>query len=286
MPHTTRAALWMIGAILAFSLMAVAGREVSAAHDTFEIMLYRSLTGIVIIATIMTAYGKWGEVTTQRWRDHVVRNLAHFTGQNLWFFALNLIPLAQLFALEFTTPIWVILFAPLLLGEKITRIGAICAAAAFIGVLIVARPDPTNLSPGILAAAASAIAFGLTAILTRKLTQTETIGTIMLYLTCTQAVFGLICAGVDGAITPPALANVPLLILIGVAGLFAHFCLATALSLAPASFVMPIDFGRLPTIAVVGMLFYGEGLDIYVIIGAVLIFGATYANVLHQSAKT
>lgn len=275
----------MIGAIVSFSLMAIAGRAVSTTHDTFEIMLFRSLTGIVIVLTIATATGTIRDVTVGRWKAHMLRNLAHFTGQNLWFYAITVLPLAQVFALEFTTPIWVILLAPVLLGERITRIGALAAVAGFIGVLIVARPDPFNLSPGLIAAAASAVAFALTAILTRGLTRTESITTILLFLTVTQAVFGLIAAGYDGDITTPTSQTLPWVVAIGCAGLLAHFCLTTALSLAPANIVMPIDFARLPTIAVIGMLLYNEPLDGFVFLGALIIFGANYVNILSQMRK-
>lgn len=285
MSPTLRAAFWMIGSIVSFTLMAVAGREVSATLDTFEIMFFRSLTGICIMAVVLMATGTWRQITFNRWQLHSVRNLAHFTGQNLWFYALTVLPLAQVFALEFTTPIWVILLSPLLLGERITRIGAVAACLGFIGVLIVARPDPAAISPGLIGAGASAICFALTAILTRKLTQTETIATILMFLTATQLVFGLICAGYDGVISVPTGIAVFWVIGIGCAGLLAHFCLTTALSLAPANIVMPIDFARLPTIAVVGMILYQETIDIWVFIGAFIIFGANYMNITEQNRQ-
>ena len=283
MSTTLQAALWMIGSIVSFTVMAVAGREVSDTLDTFEIMLFRSITGLIIMVVVISITNGWQKITVARWRLHGVRNLAHFTGQNLWFYALTVLPLAQVFAFEFTTPIWVILLAPLLLNERITRIGATAAAIGFVGVLIVARPDPTSLSPGLFAAASCAIAFALTAILTRKLTQTETIATILLFLTGTQLIFGLICAGYDGAITLPTGIVLFWVIGIGCAGLLAHFCLTTALSLAPANIVMPIDFARLPTIAIVGMLLYQEAIDIWVFVGAFIIFGANYLNISAQS---
>lgn len=286
MSDTIRAALWMIGAIFSFSLMAVAGRAVSGVHDTFEIMLFRSLTGIVIVAIVAGSLGTWRDASLTHWKLHGLRNIAHFTGQNLWFYALTLIPLAQLFALEFTTPIWVMLLAPFLLKEKITAVGAFAAALGFVGVLIVARPDPSNINIGLVAAAASAIAFAFTAIFTRKLTRTESITTILIYLTVLQAIFGLICAGYDGDVALPTRETLPWIIGIGCAGLFAHFCLTTALSLAPASIVMPIDFARLPTIAVVGMLLYQEDIDIYIFLGAAIIFAANYINILYQTRKT
>lgn len=286
MSPTLRAAFWMIGSIVSFTVMAVAGREVSATLDTFEIMFFRSLTGLCIMTIVVTASGTWQQITLQRWKLHSVRNLAHFTGQNLWFYALTVLPLAQVFALEFTTPIWVILLSPLLLGERITRIGMVAACLGFAGVLIVARPDPAAISPGLLAAGSSAICFALTAILTRKLTRTETIATILMFLTVTQLVFGLVCARYDGQITIPTGVAALWVIGIGCAGLLAHFCLTTALSLAPANIVMPIDFARLPTIAVVGMVLYHESIDIWVFIGAFIIFGANYMNITAQNRKS
>ncbi|WP_100366816.1 DMT family transporter [Yoonia maricola] len=273
------ATAWMIGAISSFTLMAIAGRAVSAELDTFEIMLFRSLTGIAIVVSVAVATGTVSQINQSRLGLHAIRNIFHFTGQNLWFYAITMIPLAQVFALEFTTPIWVILLSPLILKERMTAIGLLSAAIGFIGILIVARPDPANISLGLMAAAGCAVFFALTAIFTRKLTQTETITTILFYLTVMQAVFGLVCAGYDGDIALPSGTALPWVILIGCAGLLAHFCLTKALSIAPASIVMPIDFVRLPTIAIVGMLLYQEPLEIWVFIGAFLIFGANYLNI-------
>lgn len=279
MNPTLRACLWMIGAIGSFTAMAIAGRQVSFALDTFEIMTYRSLLGIVIVCVVAGMTGTWRQINRQQLGLHAVRNVAHFTGQNLWFYALTVIPLAQVFALEFTTPIWVLLLSPLLLNERMTRIGMIAALIGFLGVLIVTRPGSAPVSPGLIAAALCAIGFAFSAIFTRRLTRTQSIPCILFYLTVMQAIFGLICAGYDGDIALPNAATLPWLVLIGCAGLFAHFCLTTALSLAPASVVMPIDFARLPAIAIVGALVYAEPLDPFIFLGAALIFGGNYLNI-------
>jgi len=279
MNPTLRACLWMIGAIGSFTAMAIAGRQVSFALDTFEIMTYRSLLGIVIVCVVAGMTGTWRQINRQQLGLHAVRNVAHFTGQNLWFYALTVIPLAQVFALEFTTPIWVLLLSPLLLNERMTRIGMIAALIGFLGVLIVTRPGSAPVSPGLIAAALCAIGFAFSAIFTRRLTRTQSITCILFYLTVMQAISGLICAGYDGDIALPNAATLPWLVLIGCAGLFAHFCLTTALSLAPASVVMPIDFARLPAIAIVGALVYAEPLDPFIFLGAALIFGGNYLNI-------
>ena len=100
-----------------------------------------------------------------------------------------------------------------------------------------------------------------------------------------QAIFGLVTAGYDGDIAFPSLTTLPWVVCIGFAGLIAHFCLTTALSMAPATIVMPMDFVRLPIIAVVGIILYAEPIDTFVFIGGLLIFGANYVNLRFRHAK-
>ena len=285
MSNNLKAALWMLGAIASFSAMAVAGRAVSHALDTFEIMTYRSLVGIVVLWVILTLTGQWRQVTRRSLGTHVIRNAAHFTGQNLWFYAVTAIPLAQVFALEFTSPIWVVLLSPLILGEPLTRLRLMSVLAGFMGILIVARPSPDTISPGLIAAASSAVFFALSVMYTRLLTRTETVLCIMFWLTLMQAVFGIIFSAWDGDMVAPSAQTLPWLVLIGFAGLLAHYCLTSALAIAPATVVVPIDFVRLPTIAIVGMLLYGEALDAWVFVGAAVIFAANYANIWYANRR-
>jgi len=282
MTDTFRAALWMSGAIVSFTSMAVAGRAVSLDLDTFEIMMYRSFVGIILVVAVAGLAGTLPQVNRRNMGLHFIRNLSHFAGQNLWFYALTVIPLAQVFALEFTSPIWAILLSPLILGEKLRPIGLLAALIGFFGILMVARPNPQALDVGQISAACAAVGFALSALFTRKLTRTESITCILFYLTVMQAGFGVIFAGFDGDIALPTAQSTPWIVLIACAGLVAHYCLTTALRLAPASVVMPIDFIRLPLIAVVGMTLYGEQIDIWVLVGAAVIFAGNYLNILSQ----
>ena len=283
MNNTLKAALWMVGAIVSFSSMAVAGRAVSAELDTFDIMTYRSVVGIAVLWTFLTLSGAWGQVS-RRWLGvHAVRNLAHFTGQNLWFYAVTVAPLAQVFALEFTSPVWVVLLSPLVLGERLTRVRLVSVLVGFAGVLMVAKPTPDALSPGVVAAASSAIFFALSVMFTRRLTRTESVLCIMFWLTLMQAVLGVVAGAWDGHMAWPSAQAWPWLVLIGCAGLLAHYCLTSALAIAPATVVVPIDFVRLPAIALVGMWVYGEALDAWVLVGALVIFAANYVNIWAES---
>lgn len=280
--HPLRAAAWMMGAVVSFTTMAVAGREVAYQLDTFEIMTYRSLLGIVVVLSAAYFGGTLNQINRQQLGLHLIRNASHFTGQNLWFYALTLITLPQLFAFEFSVPLWVALLAPFFLSERLTLSRMSAAIVGFVGILIVARPDQVGLNAGIVAAAVAALGFTGSGIATKLLTRTQTITCIMFWLTAMQAVFGLTLAGYDGDIALPNSHTLPWVILIGLAGLLAHFCITRALQIAPAIIVYPMDFVRLPIAAVIGILFYAEPFEIAVFVGGVIIIGANLLNIMAE----
>ncbi len=283
-----KAAAWMMGAVIGFSSLAVAGRQLAKGLDTFEIMTFRSVVGVIVVLGVALLSGRLSHIRAKALHLHFGRNMFHFAGQNLWLFALTLVPLAQLFALEFSYPILVAIGAILFLGEKVSRVRALSFAIGFAGILIVARPfGAGGLSIGLISAIACAFGFAGSALFTKKLTQTSnvTLLSILFWLSFMQLFMGLICAGFDGDMIVPTLQQWPWICVLSLAGLGAHLCLTQALSLAPASVVTPIDFLRLPLIAIVGMLFYGEELDLYVLIGALVIFSANYLNIMSESRK-
>ncbi|MFV0475252.1 MAG: DMT family transporter [Pikeienuella sp.] len=270
---------YMMGATLSFTLMAVAGRELASKLDTFEIMTYRSVIGVVIVVAIAFARGLTGRIRARRLGLHAFRNLGHFAGQNLWFYAVALIPFSQLFAFEFSVPLWVALAAPFFLNERLTRTRITAAAIGFVGILLVARPDVSGFSAGMIAALLSAVGFSISSISTKILTRTESTISIMFWLTVMQLCFGLICAGYDLDIALPTQAELPWVAAVGLGGLAAHFCITSALGFAPATVVFPLDFARLPIVAVIGMLFYDEPLAPLVFLGAAIIFAANFLNI-------
>ncbi|MFN6951980.1 MAG: DMT family transporter [Albidovulum sp.] len=280
-PHRpVLAAIWMLGSIAGFSAIAIAGREIGSRLDTFEMMLYRSLIGLLAVATVAVATGRSAVMAPRHLRLHLFRNLLHFAGQNLWLYALALIPLAQLFALEFSAPVMVALAAPFVLKERLTPSRAVSAVVGFAGVLVVARPSSLGaITPGLAAALLSAVAFAATALATKRLTGLTPVFAILFWLVAMQTGLGLLCAGWDGDITLPDRHTLPWVIVLGFAGLLAHLGLTKALSLAAAAVVTPLDFMRLPLIALVGMALYGEPLDPFVLVGGAVIFAANWINI-------
>ena len=283
-----KAAFWMIGAMISFSLMAISGRELAPELNTFEIMFFRSLIGLVIVVTIGALAGTLPQIKTDRLGLHVLRNTAHFTGQNLWFLAVAFIPFSQLFALEFSTPLWVALLAPMFLGEALTRRRLLSVGIGFGGVLIVARPDLSQLDPAISAAMACAICFACSLMATKKLTIDQSITCILFWLTLMQLGMGLAAVVFTGSVSMPQGIEYIWVITVGICGLTAHFCITKALALAPAIVVIPLDFLRLPLITLIGFFAYGEAFEWIVVFGAMLIFAAVFVNLQaeHQRNST
>jgi drug/metabolite transporter (DMT)-like permease len=278
-----KAGFWMLGAMVSFTLMAISGRSLADKLDTFEIMTYRSFIGIAIVLLIAYRAGTLGEVRTRYLKLHIIRNIFHFSGQNLWFFAILYVPLSQMFVFEFSTPLWVAVCAPLVLGERLTPIRFMAAAMGFFGILVVARPDFSDVNPAIIAAALCAVGFAGATLATKILTRTETITAILFWLTVLQAVFGVICAGYDGVMDIPRGSEWLWVFIIGICGLCAHFCITTALQLAPATIVTPFEFLRLPLITFVGVVLYGEKLEWLVFLGAFIVL---LANIMNIRAET
>ncbi|WP_424926461.1 DMT family transporter [Amaricoccus tamworthensis] len=273
----------MTGSILSFTAMAVAGRDMLAEMNTFELMLYRSFIGFGIVCLVIQLQGLgFSQVLSHAPLLHVKRNLFHFFGQNMWFAAVTMIPLAQLVALEMTNPIWVAVLAPFFLGEVLTRVRIIAALLGFTGILIVAQPglEPVNL--GHAAALMAAIGFAMNTIYTKQIMQRDSVNCVLFWMTLSQGVMALFLS-LPGGIPWPATETVPSVIVVAATGLSAHFCLTSALRNAPATIVAPMEFMRLPTMATAGFLIYGESIRVSVFVGAALIAYGILLNVNRES---
>ena len=278
-----KAGFWMLGAVFSFSLMAISGRELGGELNSFEIMLWRSLAGIVIVLAFAWQFNTLDQIKFTHLNLHALRNISHFFGQTLWYFAVTQVTLAQLFAFEFTAPLWVALMAPLFLKETFTKRKFLAICVGFSGILIIARPEASGLSIGMLAAIFCAVGFAGSVLTTKLLTRNYSVTCILFWLTVMQFLLSLFFAGIYGNITTPKITSLHWITIISIGGLTAHFCITSALTLAPASVVAPLEFLRLPLIAVVGYFAYDEALSIFVLIGAILIVGANIANLkTHQ----
>lgn len=270
-----RASAWMAAALIFFILMAVSGRELAAGFSTFQILFFRSALGVVLIGVLLALTG-WQQVRTTRLRAHAGRNLAHFAGQFGWFYGLGIIALAEVIALEFTTPVWTALLAVLVLHERLSKERWLALLCGIGGLLLILRPGAGVMQPAALAVLAGAACYAVSYIFTKSLSATETPLCILFYMTLMQLPLGFFPSLYDWR-TPQG-EQWLWVVLVGVTALTAHYCMTRAFQLADASVVVPLDFLRLPLIAVVGFLFYQEALDMWVLLGALLMLGGNLLN--------
>ncbi len=271
-----QAALWMLASLSCFCAMAVAGRQLAGVMSTFELLFIRSVIGCAVISGLLCFFG-WQQVRPRVMRFHLLRNLGHFGGQYAWFYAVGVLPLADVFAIEFTTPIWTAVIAALFLGEAVTKPRVAAFILGFVGILIVLRPGFAIVHPAALAMLAGALGFAISVTTTKYLTRSQSTLAVLFYMTVIQMPISLVPA-LSTWVWPSA-SSVPWLLIVGVAALGAHYSLTRALSMADTLVIIPFDFLRLPLIALVGLILYGETLDPWVFVGAALIFAGNYINV-------
>jgi len=281
-----RVVLWMIGALLSFSVMAVSIRELSRGGlSIFEILAIRSGVALVVLLVLLAVRKDLRvHAMPRRMRLNFLRNGVHYASQFSWALSLTMLPLATVFALEFTMPAWTALLAVWFLHERLTpsRLGVV--VLGFIGVLVILRPGITEFQPAAALVLLAAFGYAITMIATKELTKTETTFGIVFWMAVIQFPLSLIGSDpsaflhLDGRHLLPAIG-------VGVAGLTSHFCLSNAFRSGDATLVVPLDFMRIPLIAVVGWVFYGEQLDIFVLVGALIIVAGVLWNLRSEVAR-
>ena len=278
----TLAALWMMGAVASLIGIALAGRELTRELSVFEVVFIRNAFCLLILVPYV-ALARENRWRTDRLRGHLLRNTVHFTAQAAWFYGLMRLPLGEVIALEFTAPIWTAVLAALLLREPLTgrRTGGILLG--FVGILVILRPGAAIVDPAAFAVLYSAAGFALTFVITRAMTTSEHPVTILFWMNLIQLPIGFVLALPDW--TVPSLSLWPWMIVAGITGFSTHYCFARAFAHADAAVVAPIDFVRLPLAILVGFLVYAEAVDVFVLIGAVVIFFGNRLNLTEGRAR-
>lgn len=281
-PTTLRGVLWMVGALLSFSTMAISVRELLDTMGTFEILFFRSLVSLIMVLAIVPRYG-FGALRTQRIGLHTVRNLLHYCGQFAWVYAIAFLPLATVFAIEFTMPVWTAVLAVLFLHERLNAGRVAMLVLGIVGILMILRPGFAFIHPAALVMLGGALAFATTMVTTKSLSSTDAPIVVLFYMSVIQLPLGLLPALPHWV--APTVADLPWIVGVGVAGYTAHYCMMRAFRLADATIVVPIDFLRLPLIAVVGALLYHEPIQLETMLGAAVIFAGIYFSVSRESRR-
>lgn len=264
---------WMALSMSSFIAMSVGSRELAQTLSIRQVLFFRALVGLFVIAPFLPRL--WPELRQMRsLKLHFLRNFVHFTAQYFWTIGVVLLPLASVFALEFTAPIWVAFFAWGILGEKLTRARILANIGGFIGVLVIVRPGFEVIDPAAGLVLLAAVGYGLSLVLVKRLTRDCSPAAIVVWMILIQLPLGLAAALTDWR--PVHMTDIPWMLVAGAGALSAHFCMAQALRRLEASIIMPVDFLRVPLAAIAGYLLYHERVDLFVFLGAAIILGSNF----------
>lgn len=200
------------------------------------------------------------------------RGAAHTIGVALWFFAMARIPIADVTAMNYLSPVYVTLGAALFLGERLALRRVLAVLAALIGALIILRPGFREIGPGHYAMVGTALVFGASYLLAKLLSDRCSPLVVVTMLSITVTI-GLAPLAAMNWVTPT---GYELLVLFGVATLATggHYTMTLAFRAAPLAVTQPVSFLQLVWAVALGMVFFDEPFDAWVIVGGTLIVSA------------
>jgi len=274
-----RGVLWMLGAVLSFAVMAIAVRELLRHMGILQILALRTLVTLLLVCTTIPRHG-FAPLRTRRFPVHATRAALHLAGQFCWMYAIGALTLATVFAIEFTMPVWTALLAAAFLGERLNRGRVVQLLLGLVGVAIILRPGLGAFHAAALVMVLGSMFYAGNMIFTKRLSATDSALAVTFWMSAVQMPLTM-AAALPGWVAP-VLADLPWILAIGAGSFAAHYSMTRAMKIADATLVVPIDFIRLPLIAVVGALFYAEPFDPMVIVGAAVIFAGTYYSLSRE----
>ena len=280
LPASVQGALWMSAGAFFFAVMINLVRSLTDHFDPLQVVFFRNAFSLLALLPWLIRQGP-PALHTERIHLHAVRALIGITAMLLWFNTLARMPLAEATALSFTAPIFTSILAVFFLGEVMRKHRVAAIAIGFIGAMIIIRPGFAALDPIALLAVITALVWGSGTVHLKYMSRTETTSAMVIYLPLFLTPISLVPA--IFAWTWPTAELWLIAILFGIVGTLGHYCLTRALSTAEASSVMPFDYLRLPFVALIAYLAFGESADIWVWLGGALIASGALYNTSRES---
>lgn len=261
--------------------MAIGARALSDALPVYQTLFFRSAFGLVIIFTLATLLKRKHLLQSTCLKVHTFRNIFHFAGQYGWFLGIGLLPLAEVFALEFTVPIWTLLFASLALKEAITPRKLVSILLGTLGVLVIVQPGYAIVDSASLIVLGAAACYAIAHTTTKWLSASEDVITILFFMCLIQLPITL-ALSIHNWVWPQS-GQWLWLCVISVTALTAHFCMVKAMHSSEITTVVTIDFFRLPLIALIGVLMYSEPFELSIMLGGLLML---FGNLVVATGRT
>ena len=260
--------LWMLGSGLCFVTVIGLVRYLEGSLPAAEASFIRYLIGLVFFIPYL-----WKSADKLFQKSNLpryfLRSVFHSLGVVSWFYAMSKLPVAEVTAIGYMTPVFVTLGAVLIFKERISfwRISAIILA--FFGVLLILRPGFQHLSFGHSSQIFATIFFAGSYLMVKDLTRTESATAIVAMMT----LFVTIALAPMAAVVwvTPTITEIGVLTFVALFATVGHFFMTKALTLAPLVVVQPVEFLKLFWATLLGILIFGEAVDPFVLIGGGLI---------------
>lgn len=249
------------------ALVKYLGDDMPAAQSAF----LRYLLGLVFLLPMLPAL-RAAPLTRRALGFHSLRGAVHALGVILWFYAMTQIPLAEVTAMNYLSPIYVTLGAALFLGERIALRRLLAVLAAFVGALIILRPGIREISPGHLAMLGTAVFFAASYLMAKRMSGEVNPAVVVGMLSITVTI--CLAPAAYAVWVPPTLTQIFWLFWVAAFATAGHYSMTLAFKAAPITVTQPVTFLQLVWAVSLGALVFGEAVDLYVILGGMVIMGS------------
>ncbi|PIE13913.1 MAG: EamA family transporter [Rhodobacterales bacterium] len=243
------------------------GTRIPAAESAF----LRYVIGLVFLIPMLRPLLR-ARLTGRQLALFGARGLMHTGGVTLWFFAMARIPIADVTAMNYLSPVYVTLGAALFLGEPLAMRRVLAVVAALLGALIILRPGFREVGPGHLAMVFTAMFFGASYLLA-KLMADETNAVVVVAMLSITVTIGLAPLAAAVWVTP-TFGELAMLALVAALATAGHYTMSLGLAAAPVTATQPVSFLQLVWATMLGVFVFGEAVDVWVLVGGAVIFGS------------
>ena len=279
MTAAAKGAFWMIAAAAALTAMAVCIRYLPL-YSVLLLIFLRNAINLILMTPSLMRQGA-AVFRTKRLGAHALRNAFLYGGNVAWFYGVTLVSLADVAALQFTSPLFTAMIAAAFLGERFGGHRAVAVAAGFAGAVAIIRPGLIPLNAGTLLVLLAAFLYSCAHVATKRLSDTESGSTVVFYMSVTILLYSALPA--FAVWRTPEAADLPAIVGLGLTGYATHYCITRSLAEADATFVIAFDFMRLPFSVALGWLLFSETLDLWTGLGALIIFAAGYYSTVREN---
>ena len=263
--------LWMLTAGLFFVVMTALVKWMGSDMPPAQSAFLRYLLGMIFLLPMIKDL-RAAKVTSRQWKLFGLRGVLHAFGVMLWFFSMTRIPLAEVTAMNYLAPVYVTIGAALFLGEKLALRRIMAVVIALIGTAIILRPGFRDIEPGHLAMLFAAVVFAgsylLAKVLVGEVKPTVVVAMLSLFVTIALAPFAL------ANWVTPSWSDLGILLAVAMFAQAGHYTMTLAFAAAPVTMTQPVTFLQLIWATLLGVFVFAEPVDIYVVIGGVVILAS------------